>query len=162
MRLFIGAVVKLLKEQGQSQTALVERCNKNGAKDGLQISKGAVSNYKQGRFPEYSYASLIIRSITDDQAVRNDLCIAYLQDGANELGVATSELKLVNLRTRKVDTLSSLPAYLREQLDALGRASLKAPEMRTAVAQLSAMAQRRLSAPRQGVPKRGMKRNRTK
>ena len=162
MRLFIGAVVKLLQEQGMSQTALVERCNKNGAKDGLQISKGAISNYKQGRFPEYSYASLIIRSITDDQSARNDLCIAYLQDGANELGIESSEVKLINLRTRRMDTLSSLPAYLREQLDILGRASLKTPEVRTTVAQLSEMARRRLSEPRADVPRRGMKRNRTK
>lgn len=160
MRLFIETLMVLLKEEGISQTELVLRCNKNGAKDGLQISKGAISNYKQGRFPEPSYAALIIRNVSKDAIRRNELAISYLRDVANEIGIEQSEIDIVNLRTKSVDQLQALPAHLRGQLTTLGQASVKINEYRAVVDKLSALAQRHISPPAKAKTPRGVKRRR--
>lgn len=160
MRLFIETLMVLLKEEGISQTELVLRCNKYGAKQGLQISKGAISNYKQGRFPEPSYASLIIRNVSKDPTRRNELAIAYLRDVANEIGIEQSEIDIVNMRTKSVDQMRAMPAHLRSQLISLGQASLKINEYRAVVDKLSTLAQRHLSPPTKAKPPRGAKRRR--
>jgi len=160
MRLFIETLMVLLKEEGITQTELVLRCNKNGAKDGLQISKGAISNYKQGRFPEPSYAALIIRNVSKNVVRRNELAIAYLRDIANEINIEQSEIDIVNLRTKSVDQLQALPAHLRNQLTTLGRASVKINEYRAVVDKLSALALRHISPPAKAKPPRGAKRKR--
>ncbi len=160
MRLFIETLMVLLKEEGISQTELVDRCNKNGAKDGLQISKGAISNYKQGRFPEPSYAALIIRNVSKEAVRRNELAIAYLRDVANELGIEQREIDIVNMRTKSVDQLNALPAHLRQQLTTLGQASVKINEYRAVVDKLSSLAQRHISPPAKPKTPRGVKRRR--
>lgn len=160
MRLFIETLMVLLEQEGMSQTELVLRCNEIGAKDQLQISKGAISNYKQGRFPEPSYAALIIRGVSDDPSTRNELAIAYLRDMASELGMDQSEVELVNLREKKVNQLQALPAYMREQLTILGQASVKIDEYRTMLEQLSRLAHLHVSAPAKSVSSRGVKRQR--
>jgi hypothetical protein len=160
MRLFIETLMVLLKEEGITQTELVLRCNKNGKKDGLQISKGAISNYKQGRFPEPSYAALIIRNVSKDPVRRNELGIAYLRDVAGELGIEQSEVDIVNLRTQSVDALKALPAHLRAQLTILGQASVKINEYRTVVDKLSGLAKRHISPPPPPPRPRGIKRRR--
>ena len=161
MRLFIETLMVLLKKEGMTQTELVVRCNKNGAKDGLQISKGAISNYKQGRFPEPSYASLIIRNVSKDAASQNELAIAYLRDVANELGVDQGEIDIVNLRKKSINQLQSLPAHLREQLTVLGQASVKINEYRSLVDKLSSLALRHVNPPKKTVSKRGVKKKRS-
>lgn len=158
MRLFIETLMHLLDEQQMSQTELVDRCNKHGAKHGLQISKGAVSNYKQGRFPEPSYAALIIQNISKDQVVRNELTAAYLRDVQEELGVRQGEIDVVNLRTRKVNALQSLPSVLRDQLATLGQAAVKVREFRTIVEKLSKLAKVHLNPPAAKIPTRGLRR----
>ena len=160
MRLFIETLMVLLEQEGMSQTELVLRCNEVGAKDDLQISKGAISNYKQGRFPEPSYAALITRSVSDDPSTRNELAIAYLRDMASELGMDQSEVELVNLREKKANQLQALPAYMREQLTTLGQASVKIDEYRTVLEQLSRLARLHVSAPTKSVSARGVKRPR--
>ncbi len=160
MRLFIETLMVLLKEEGITQTELVLRCNKQGAKEGLQISKGAISNYKQGRFPEPSYAALIIRNVSKNPVQRNELAIAYLRDVANEIGVEQSEIDIVNMRTTSVDQLQALPAHLRSQLITLGQASVKISEYRALVDKLSALARRHVSPPTKPKAPRGIKRRR--
>lgn len=162
MRLFIETLMVLIQEDGMTQTELVNRCNKNGKKDGLQISKGAISNYKQGRFPEPSYASLIIRSVSKDLSRRNELAVAYLRDVANELGVEQGEIDVVNLRAKNVNQLQALPGHVREQLSTLGRASVKMPEYRSIVDKLSKLAKIHVNPPAKKVPSRGVKRRRKK
>jgi hypothetical protein len=160
MRLFIETLMVLLKEEGISQTELVLRCNKNGKRDGLQISKGAISNYKQGRFPEPSYAALIIRNVSKDAARRNELAIAYLRDVSAELGVEQSEVDIINLRTKRVDAMTALPAHVRDQLTVLGQASVKINEFRFVVDKLSSLAKRHISPPPAPATPRGIKRRR--
>ena len=162
MRLFIETLMVLLKKDGMTQTELVARCNKNGKKDGLQISKGAISNYKQGRFPEPSYAALIIRSVSKDTTSQNELAIAYLRDVANELGVGSGEIDIVNLRKKTVNQLQALPTHLRDQLTILGQASVKINEYRSVVDKLSTLALRHINPPKATVSKRGVKRKRKK
>ena len=157
MRLFIESLMLLLKSQGMSQTELVDRCNRGGARDGLQISKGAISNYKKGRFPEYSYAALIIQNVTEDQSLRNELAMVYLRDVAEELGVDPGELDIINLRARKVKTLHTLPAHLREQLAVLGQACVQIDEYRAVVDKLSRLAEREMNDPVKTISRRGMK-----
>lgn len=151
----------LLKKEGMTQTELVDRCNKNGAKDGLQISKGAISNYKQGRFPEPSYAALIIRNASRDATSQNELSIAYLRDVANELGVDQGEIDIVNLRKKSVNQLQALPAHLRDQLTILGQASVKINEYRSLVDKLSSLALLHVNPPKKTVSKRGVKKKRS-
>ncbi len=162
MRLFIESLMVLLKDQGMTQTELVTRCNKIGKKDGLQISKGAISNYKQGRFPEPSYAALIIRSVSKDPVRRNELVVAYLRDVSGELGVDQGEVDIVNLRTKNVNQLQVLPTHVREQLSTLGKASVKIPEYRRVVSELSKLAERHINPPPPKVPTRGVKKRRRK
>lgn len=162
MRLFIETLMVLLEKEGMTQTELVTRCNKNGKKDGLQISKGAISNYKQGRFPEPSYAALIIRSVSKDPISQNELSIAYLRDIANELGVESGEIDIVNLRKKNVNQLQALPAHLRDQLTVLGQASVKIKEYRTVIDKLSVLAHRHVNPPKTTVSKRGVKKKRKK
>lgn len=161
MRLFIETLMVLLKKESMTQTELVVRCNKNGAKDGLQISKGAISNYKQGRFPEPSYAALIIRNVSKDPVSQNELAIAYLRDVANELGVDQGEIDIVNLRKKSVNQLQALPAHLRDQLTILGQASVKINEYRTLVDKLSRLALLHVNPPKKTVSKRGVKKKRS-
>ncbi len=160
MRLFIETLMVLLKEEGITQTELVLRCNKQGAKEGLQISKGAISNYKQGRFPEPSYAALIIRNVSKSPMRRNELAIAYLRDVSNEIGIEQSEIDIVNMRTKSVDQLRALPAHLRAQLTTLGQASVKINEYRAVVDKLSSLAKRHISPPPKAKKPRGVKRRR--
>ncbi len=160
MRLFIETLMVLLREGGLTQTELVNRCNKNGAKSGLQISKGAISNYKQGRFPEPSYAGLIIRSASNDPARRNELAIAYLRDIAKEIGAEQSEIDIVNLRTKSVDPMRALPAHLRTQLGVLGQAGVKFNEFRGVIDQLSTLARRHVDPPAKVEKPRGARRHR--
>ncbi len=159
MRLFIETLIHLLEEQRMSQTELVDRCNKNGAKDGLQISKGAVSNYKQGRFPEPSYAALLIRNASRDPVKRNELTAAYLRDIQEELGVGHGEIDVVNLRTKKVNELQALPEILRKQLAVLGQAAVKVGEFRHMVDKLSKLAKYHLNPPAPKVPVRGLRKS---
>lgn len=158
MRLFIETLMVLLDKQDLSQTDLVNRCNKNGAKAGLQISKGAISNYKRGRFPEPSYAALIIRSVSDDPSDRNELTVAYLRDVAHLLGSNQREIDIVNLRHKPLDQLQTLPAHLREHLTSLGMACIKIKEFRSLVDNLSVLAERQLQAAQKAIPTRGVKR----
>lgn len=161
MRLFIETLMVLLEKEHMSQTNLVDLCNKNGAKDGLRISKGAISNYKQGRFPEPAYAALIIRNASKDPSLRNELAIAYLRDVANELGVEQGEVDIVNLRKKAINQLQSLPTHLRDQLTTLGQAAVKINEFRAMVEKLSALASYQLAPPKPQTP-RGVKRQRRK
>ena len=161
MRLFIETLMHMLQEQQMSQTELVDRCNKFGAKRDLQISKGAISNYKQGRFPEPSYAALIINNVSKDQALRNELAAAYLRDVAAELGIGTKEIDIINLRTKRVNRLQALPAILRDQLSTLGQAAVKVPEFRAMVDKLSKLAKRQLNPPAEVIPRRGQRRSKT-
>lgn len=163
MRLFIETLMQLIEEEGMSQSDLVDLCNETGAKDGLQISKGAISNYKQGRFPEPAYAALLIRNVSREVARRNELAVAYLRDVANELGVSTAEVGVVNLRTKDMDRMQALPAALREQLADVGHASLKISEIRAMVGGLSALSKQQNEELRTGPAKpslRGVKRRR--
>ncbi len=161
MRLFIETLMQLIDAEGMSQSDLVDLCNETGAKDGLQISKGAISNYKQGRFPEPAYAALLIRNVSREVTRRNELAVAYLRDVANELGMSTAEVDVVNLRTKSLDRLQTLPAALRDQLADVGQASLKISEIRTVVSGLSALSNQQLEQVRAGATKpslRGVKR----
>lgn len=160
MRLFIETLMVLLREEGITQTELVQRCNKTGAKLGLQISKGAISNYKQGRFPEPSYAGLIIRSASKDPARRNELAIAYMRDIAKEIGAEQSEIDIVNLRTKSVDPVRALPVHLRAQLGVLGQAGVKFREFRGVIDHLSTLARRHIDPPPKAQKPRGVRRPR--
>lgn len=157
MKLFIETLMVLLEKEGMTQTDLVARCNRNGKKDGVQISKGAVSNYKQGRFPEPAYAALIIRNISKDEAVRNELAIAYLHDVGGELGLEQGEVDIINLRKKKTNQLQSMPEHLRAQLTTLGQASLKIPEYRSLLENMAKLARRHLSDMGKRVSMRGVK-----
>ena len=162
MRLFIESLMRVLKDLGMSQTELVDRCNEGGAARGLAISKGAISNYKKGRFPEYAYAALIIRNVTDDVSLQNELATVYLRDVADELGVEPGELDIVNMRAKKVKTLHTLPAPLREQLEMLGQACVQVDEYRAVVDTLSRLSDREMNDPVKKTPRRGMKKKRKK
>ena len=157
MRLFIETLMVILKKHNFSQTELVTRCNKKGAKAGLKISKGAISNYKRGRFPEPSYASLIIRSVSDDPADRRELTVAYLRDVAHVMGANQKEIDIVDVTKKPIDQLQMLPAHLKAALTSLGVACTKLREYRSLVKALSDIANREMRAELKKMPTRGMK-----